>query len=327
MLWGCSSELEDPDLLSFYDMFVLDQAIIFPESDIYAGGNIIDGTFYDDSLFVFVDFFRRGIYYLNTLTTEITQIGTYGGGPGEYRHPAHVMVNQSGEIYFSDVTNSSISEITIEGEYLNRIDHTEGGGKKFTVVKDGIFVQGSLVYNLLKVSKHGDIQEKLFPIDPEYIELYTRIRGGGIFAHNGKIYFMNSIDPYIYSYDIENNNQDYLYPAPWAEIPFEMSRKGRAIHFKGHTTIDFNNIIINGKLVFVVFKERRDHREIQLIDESGNLMLQYATEKFFIGSQSDRLFFISTDRGNDDFTVTLYIYKVTVVSGKRYLIILQLLLE
>src|SRR6056297_344533 len=101
-----------------------------------------------ESQYIFLDFSRRSMFHLNTVKNELNQIGNHGDGPGEYRNPVYFQSVGQATIAFTDVSNMELKFIKNDGTFIKQIYHGLGGGKKFIVDEEKIFILGNLSANI-----------------------------------------------------------------------------------------------------------------------------------------------------------------------------------
>jgi len=300
----------DEDISLFMDYFYTSQSIDIIDSDDYLVGQIISVQRYNDSLLVFLDYFRRGIYLLNENTLSIEEIGDYGRGPGEYIQPAYFNITDDGLIVFSDDTNTLIKGIDLSGKSMFTITGRVGALKLLPIQKD-IYTFRQPRHALIHYSRDGAELGEYIPLTYEEGELYGRIHGGGLFSYNNLIYLMKSTSKTIYVYDTKSNILTTLEPLALQDVNIEYSFENNRISYEGDIIIYFNNLMIEDDLHFVVGvkKAYSDIYSIRILRQDGSILAEHKTNHIIAGNSHNEVYFIENISENNNYYNILNIYE------------------
>jgi sugar lactone lactonase YvrE len=97
----------------------------------------------------------------------IKQVGSQGGGPGQFTYPQGIAVDSAGDVWVGDGEDHRIEEFDEDGEYIGQIDLEVAGVEGVT----GLAINPA--GNILVLSPKGDIYE--FTTTGQYIENKTCI--------------------------------------------------------------------------------------------------------------------------------------------------------
>ena len=297
ILAGCSpSNLERP---RFEEHFVLADSIMLPHS--YSGGDIVSIRQLDDSTYVFADYSTRMIHKYNPSDSVVFQIGRHGEGPGEYRLPVYLRVLENAEIAFSDISNPLIKFVRSDGSYRGRLAHSHGGGRKFDLLGDTIYVQSSDEYLLYAYTREGRKLFETLPIDASYDRMISHISGGGVTAIGQKIFTVSSLEPRIYVYDASTQETETLEPSLWKRFGpnFDRARMADLTLSRWEESasdfavfLDLDKLVTSEAAYLVALIRYREGNIVHILNLDGEVILDYQTDLWLVGSQQNVLFFV-----------------------------------
>lgn len=293
---------------------VLADSVMLPRE--YLGGDIVSLRWLGDSTYVFADYITRSLETFHLADTSVYQIGGHGEGPGEYRLPAYVRLGNEGEIVFSDISNPRIKFILPDGSQTGVLTHSHGGGRKFDLLEDVVYIQSNELYLLSAYNRSGQKLVELFPIDKSYEPFIQRLNGGGVTVIGQSVYAMNSLEPHIYVYNARTRQQIILKPDEWKKYGANFDRnrvEQLSLSNWGEESEDFAFFMDIDKLIFeqssalVIFLRYRSRFLLNIISLDGKVLYGSEIEGlWFVGSQQDLLFFVVTNEDIDKSTLLVY---------------------
>lgn len=280
---------EDENFPSNLQRVVVDTFYLMDEYD-FMSGNISSFKQISSDNYIFLDFSQRRLFHLDKENQKISQISKHGEGPGEYRTPSSFQPLSKNSIAFTDISNTSLKKVDLKGRLISQLNHGLGGGKKFLIENNEIFVLGSLTdplsdYNQLTIfDNQGNLIDELFPVKPEYEYLLRNLGMGDITQFNDYIVFTNSIEPALYIYNpnsgeiketnpfsdevVSTNNPDILNSYNLHDLRLAFTNDLFSFHKLGSIEVDGNNllaIILRKGSKFVMY----------LLDDDFNIKYKY----------------------------------------------------
>lgn len=266
-------------------------------------GSIVRISKLDSSRFVFLDFSYREIFIYDQTEGEIEVVGNKGSGPGEYRIPAFLFVDRESNILFSDGSNSKISKLDKNGIFQTSIVHEYGGAARF-YYEDGIYYVRSSIKALIAIlNDKGETIKEMIPLNSiSGGELFKNIEGGGVLKRENSLYVMNSLEPKVYEYLIE---EDRLVIHEIAEFKdaYDKINIGSITLKELFDSIGSIRINIDTFFIEVDGKERLAFTTmynkklfITVLDESFSVLLTKELDKAVIGSSGKYIFQYDTKK-------------------------------
>ena len=160
---------------------------------------------------------------------------------------------------------------------------------------------------------------KVFPINKSYEPFLQRLTGGGVTSIGETVYAMNSLEPHIYVYNVNTLEQSTLRPYEWEEFDANVDRSRVEQLSLGNWDkesadfayfMDIDKLIVGRSGALVIFLRYRGKLLLHIIDLDEEVL--YASELeglWFVGSQGDLLFFLSTKEYSDLSILLIYRYE------------------
>lgn len=315
---GCSDSNRKESGLDAPPLLAVDSLVLPWE---YLGGDIVSMRKLPDDSYLFSDYTSRALQTYRAGDEAVGQIGRHGEGPGEYRLPIYVRLGENGEIAFSDISNPLIKFILPDGSQTGILAHTHGGGRKFDLLEDVIYVQSNERYLLYAYERTGDKVAELFPIDESYGRFIQRISGGGVAVAGHSVFAMNSLEPRIFVYDVLTQRTSTLSPTAWNRYRANLDRdrvKRLTLENWGQASDDFavfmelDKIILDNDALLVTTLRYRGKMFLNILRLDGEVLYEWEIDSWFVGSQQDALFFVGVSEDTDQSTLLAYRY----VSGE-----------
>lgn len=314
---GCTDNRIGHEPLQKDEFFTKVDVYQLPE--LYTGGEIMYIEKCSDSLLIVSDFFLRELTIFNVYNNTITQLGSVGDGPGEYRHPTFIRNVGNCTIAFSDMTNSNTTMIDKNGNHIKTVHHRFGANRKFDVTNNSIAYLGTGDSLLYIYDLKEDAISSFIEINENYRRLIRHIAGGGIAIHDNNIYMMNSIEPVIYSFDITDHSKTKIIPSRWENelrVNFDESRAAQMTSQRWRDEnkqyavfIHFDILNIDNDILLVIFYYRDNQRNIDIIDSSGTIIASFTTEKYLLGCFDNEMYFYELHRNDDEFDLFIHRYR------------------
>ena len=311
---GCSNPTPNVSNLDALPLLGVD-SLMLPQD--YLGGDVVSMRRLPDESYLFSDYMSRALQTYRAGDEAVSQIGRHGEGPGEYRRPIYVRLGENGEIAFSDISNPLIKFILPDGSQTGVLAHTHGGGRKFDLLEDVIYVQSTERYLLYAYERTGDQIAELFPIDESYGRFAQRLSGGGVAVAGHRVFTMNSLEPRIYVYDVSTQRTSTLSPTAWKRYRANLDRdrvERMTLENWDQASDDFavfmdlDKIILDNDNLLVTTLRYRGKMFLNILRLDGEVLYECEIDSWFVGSQLDLLFFVGVNEDTDQSTLLAYRY-------------------
>ena len=188
------------NIVYFKKVFIKKDSVLIKDS--WPISEIIDIKKYNDKTYLVVDFYSKSIFELDRNSLNLKKIGKNGKGPGEYIFPFKIQIADNGNIFYSDYSKRCITEIDLNGNYINEVQSKFPINNFFVNSFGKILVLTPQEYELIVLEKSGEITKKIKNIPDSKSEIILHIKGGGLCGdNNGNIFFSNVVDYIINKLD------------------------------------------------------------------------------------------------------------------------------
>ncbi len=167
----------------------------------------------DSCHIAFVEHHSRTLYRAGVCEPGLEQIAGRGTGHHEYERPYRVF-DLDGKLGLSDRNRSEFIIYDEEDEFFMLIPYEDAPARLFTY-RNGESVYyhtDSGMYLMRKSELMTEDYRRFFLLPAPFQALSVLVPGGGIQRIGDRIFTMSSLMPYIYIYDIEQDEVEYLLP-------------------------------------------------------------------------------------------------------------------
>jgi hypothetical protein len=271
----------------------------------------------NDSTVLFTDFGLRGIFLYRKGDPLVREVGSKGGGPGEYRMPVFFDV-VADTIYFSDMGSASIQAITLNGEYVTTLSHPYGGARRFVVLADSLIIapmQGPLA---AAARLHGPSKGMLSAYG-EQSSAYHRAAilsdGGGIVSDGTNLFVVGTLEPAIYVVDGATGEVARKQPPEWGsmnppamftnvESPRDFTSLSDVVQFRRLGLVRTGD---DEPRLFVSLTRGEAHA-IHILDLDGHVIQEIESGSKLLMGAHDK-YVILMDSKSDPSAFELYVYR------------------
>ncbi len=162
----------------------------------------LDLKSFNDSLIFITSFFGRQLIKFDRYTEKYSILGKQGNGPGEYRNPFSIIVNND-KLIINDMNSQRIQMFDFEGRFIK-----EYSFKKMVNATRMVMDNDSLIYllnsgNLFDYFVINNNNESFIKVPKCFSSLKHPIVGSfGVFLFNDTLYAMNSYEWKVYKVDL-----------------------------------------------------------------------------------------------------------------------------
>lgn len=167
----------------------------------------------DDCTLLLTEFRTKALYFAGLCEPGLRRISRIGTQPGEYVSPMRTW-NFGGVIGLSDHGESQLIVYEADGRLRHHLRYTDAPGKWFSYSPDSpwVYRTNSGMYLMRRDNlETGDAH--LHYLLPEPFQVFSLIvPGGGMQRIGNRIYTMSSLMPFVYVFDEETGETDFLHP-------------------------------------------------------------------------------------------------------------------
>lgn len=320
---SCTSPEKVVTDYEFTDWFEHTGTFRIPVTEEFAAGSVTHISQLNDSIYVFID--RQppvAIMLYNIVNNELRKIGKQGDGPDEYRQLYYTTISNDGEISFSEGTGASLTILDTQGRLIDHITLPESGGTKFTFNQNSVVAQGRYYNHIYKYDRPTRELSGYFPMDQNIGSFLRRLRiaSGGIAEKDDTIYWMNIVEPHIYSWDITSDSMTIITPNAWDMFSANHDRSligeasmnpeiGQRVIPQLTRFMDFEIFEHNDNSYFLVHYIYQNERVLQILDTKGIVHVNFDAHKPVAGLQKNKIHFIDLSRMEHEYDMVFSTYR------------------
>ncbi len=304
---SCTKRTSSDNIIDLTDYRMIKESINLSEIPDYLPGVILSMEKVQEDQYIFLDFSQRSIFHLDTAKNQLHQIGSHGDGPGEYRNPVYFQSVGQDTIAFTDISNMALNFIKSDGTFIKQIYHGLGGGKKFIINEDKIFILGNLSanteqvnYQLTILDQDGNKRNELFPVKEIYENQVKSFGTGDMAIIDDMLFLVNTTEPVIYMFNLNTGETDEVKPFDMTSELFSMN-DGYSLYKYSVAELRevYNEIVIfrgigsvnlDGEKYIIVYGRKGKVHFSYFLDMDLTVKYYYSSNKMILGVSEDYIF-------------------------------------